>query len=275
MQWYVNHLNWPDRWGLFGTIYDYNYSNGAETSKNTADSTDSYAATFLSLAWAFFNTGDANAQSYIRTLSSQLDAIGQVIVKTQQPDGLTWAKPDYQIKYMMDNSEVYRGLQDLALLFQNAFNDFSKAQYYSSKAQSVLAGINSMWMNGAWAVYKDNAGVLHAPNYATWYPDATSQIFPALQGVISASDPRSQQVYAKFNQSWPGWPSLSFSSQDSFPWVLVGAAAAAMGDESRAGAYLDSIQKRYAANNFPWPWYGLENGWYMRLNAYLMGKRPI
>jgi hypothetical protein len=48
-----------------------------------------------------------------------------------------------------------------------------------------------------------------------------------------------------------------------------------MGDESRAGAYLNSIQKQYAANNFPWPWYGLENGWYMRLNAYLMGKRPI
>lgn len=83
MEWYIRHLNWPDQWGLHGTTYDYDYNNGAEVSHNNADSTDSYAGTFLSLAWAYFSTGDANAQSYVRTLSSQLDAIGQVLVLTQ------------------------------------------------------------------------------------------------------------------------------------------------------------------------------------------------
>ena len=275
MQWYINHLNWPDKWGLYGTTYDYDYNNGAEISHNNADSTDSYAATFLTLAWAYFSTGDAGAQSYVRTLSYQLDAIGQVIVQTQQSDGLTWAKPDYQIKYLMDNCEAYRGLRDLAQLFQNAFNDFSKAQYYNSKADLMLQGINDMWMNGVWAVYKDGIGRLANPNYSTWYADATSQLFPVMQGVISPDDARSQQVYDQFNSAWPGWPNLSFSSQDPFPWVMIAAAAAAMGDSSRVNTYINTIQTKYAANGFPWPWYCMEAGWYMRLNAYMLGKRPL
>ena len=40
MQWYANHLNWPDQWGLYGTTYDYDYSNGVATSRVYADSTE-------------------------------------------------------------------------------------------------------------------------------------------------------------------------------------------------------------------------------------------
>src|SRR5436305_3593571 len=275
MQWYISHLNWPDKWGLYGTTYDYDYNNGAEVSHVDADSTDSYAATFLSLAWAYYSTGDPNAQSYVRTLSSQLDAIGQVLVKTQQSDGLTWAKPDYQIKYLMDNCEAYRGLRDLAQVFQNAFNDAAKAQYYNAQADLMLQGINCMWMNGSWAVYKDGVGALSAPNYSVWYADATSQLFPVMQGVIAPNDARSVQVYSKFNAAWPGWPTLSFNAQDSFPWVMIADAAAAMGDTTRVNTYINNIQSMYAANGFPWPFYNMEAGWYMRLNNYMMGKRPL
>src|SRR5262249_14944209 len=42
MKWYINHLNWPDRWGLYGTMYDYSVSNGAVSATQNADSTDSY-----------------------------------------------------------------------------------------------------------------------------------------------------------------------------------------------------------------------------------------
>lgn len=274
MQWYINHLNWPDKWGLYGTTYDYDYNNGSETSLNDADSTDSYAATFLSLAWAYFSTGDANAQSYVKTLSYQLDAIGGVLVQTQNPDGLTWAKPDYQIKYLMDNCEAYRGLRDLASLFGAAFNDASKQQYYNAKADLMLQGIQGMWMNGTWAVYKDGIDRLIGPNFGTWYPDATSQMFPVMQDVISPSDPRSQQVYNEFLSAWPGWANLSFNSQDSFPWVMIADAAAVMGDTGRANTYITNIQNQYVNQGFPWPFYSMEAGWFMRLNAYMLGKRP-
>lgn len=275
MQWYINHMNWPDQWGLHGTIYDYSYNNGTETSLNDADSTDSYAATFLSLALAYYQTGDAGAQTYVRSISSQLDAMGGVLVQTQQSDGLTWSKPSYQIKYLMDNCEGYRGLRDLASLFQSALGDSAKAAYYNAAADIMLQGINSMWMNGSWAVYKDNAGKLTAPNMGKWYPDATSQLFPVLEGVVPPSDARSVQAYNSLNAAWPGWPSLSYNAQDAFPWILVGDAAILMGDTSRVTMFIQSIEGKYVNSGFPWPWYSAEAGWFMRLNAYALGARPL
>jgi hypothetical protein len=272
MKWYIAHLNWPDQWGLYGTTYDYNYSNGNETSTNNADSTDSYAATFLSLAQAYYQTGDAAAQSYVRSIQSQLDSIGGVLIQTQQSDGLTWSKPSYQIKYLMDNCEAYRGLRDLASLFQNAFGNSAKASYYNAAADSMLQGINSMWVNGSWAVYKDNGGNLAAPNMGKWYPDATSQLFPVLMGVAMPSDSRSTQVYANLNNAWPGWPSLSYNSQDPFPWVLVGDAATIMGDTARVNTFLQSLQGKFVNNGFPWPWYDAEAGWFMQINGHLLGS---
>ena len=272
MNWYINHLNWPDKWGLYGTVYDYTVSNGVAIPTGDADSTDSYAATFLSLAWAAWQSGNAEARSYILGLSYQLDVIGGVIILTQQSDGLTWAKPDYQTKYLMDNSEVYRGLRDLATLYQVAFGDTAKAAWYNAAADRTLNGLASMWLNGKWAVYKSSAGALAAPNLATWYPDASAQIFPVLQGVISSSDTRAQQSYAALNAAWPGWPTLSFNSQDPFPWCLVADGAAAMGDKTRVATYINSIQNKYLNSGFPWPFYDAEGGWFMRANSYMLGN---
>ena len=271
MKWYINHLNWPDKWGLYGTMYDYTVTNGAEAATQSADSTDSYAATFLSLVWKAWQSGDANARSYILGLSYQLDVIGGVLIQTQQSDGLTWTKPDYQIKYLMDNSEAYRGLRDLASTFQIVFGDTAKAAYYNAAADGMLKGILSMWLNGRWAVYKDVAGRLAAPNMATWYADATAQVFPVLMGVVNSSDYRAQQSYAAFNAAWPGWPSLSFNAQDPFPWCLVADAAAAMGDTGRLATYINAIQSKYGTS-YPWPFYNAEAGWFLRANSYMMGR---
>ena len=271
MKWVIARLNYGDKWGLSGTIYDWNIdANGNESSTGDADSTDSYAATFLSLAWNYWNTGDAGAQAYLKSISYQLDLVGGVIAQTMQGDGLTWAKPDYQVKYLMDNCEVYRGLADAAALF-NAMGETTKASYYTTLAGESLNGINSMWMGGAWAVYRDGNGIDAAPAMGTWYADATSQLLPALEQVVPSSDARARQAYANFNSAWPGWPNLSFQSQDPSPWCLVGAAAALMGDSNRANTYLDTITTKYVDPGFVWTMYNLEGAWYMRTNYLYMG----
>jgi hypothetical protein len=272
MEWYLSHLNWPDKWGLYGTTYDYNVSGSIETPTNDADSTDSYAATFLSLAWAFYRTGDPSAQAYVKSISYQLDTIGGVIVLTQQSDGLTWAKPDWKIKYLMDNCEAYRGLRDLALLFQYAFNNPGSAAWYNAHADKMYQGIQSMWQGSSFAIYRDANAWQLAPKWSTWYPDATSQLFPVLMGVVAPSDAKARQLYSKFNGAWPGWPELSFNSQDAFPWVLVADAAALMGDAARVNTYVNTVQARYVNAGFPWPWYSAEAGWFLRLDSYMMGR---
>jgi hypothetical protein len=273
INWYINHLNWPDKWGLYGTTYNWSVaSNGTETPTNDADSTDSYAATFLSLVWNAWQTGNPQARSLISGLSYQLDVIGGVIIQTQQSDGLTWAKPDYKIKYLMDNCEAYRGLRDLASLYQYAFGDTAKAAYYNAAAASVQRGLSSMWLNGTWAVYRDDLGRNISPKTSTWYPDATAQVFPVLMGVVASSDYRALESYSAFNAAWPGWPVLSYNAQDAFPWCLVGDAAATMGDAVRLSTYIDSIQKKYVNTGFPWPFYNAEAGWFIRANSFMVGR---
>jgi len=266
MQWYINHLNRPDKWGLNCTMYDYSVSGSTETSLNDADSTDSYAATFLSLAWAFWQTGDQGAQAYIKNLSPQLNCIGNVLVQTQQSNGLTWAKPDYQIQFLMDNTEVYKGLRDAASLFDALQNSYTRDRY-NKHAAAVSDGINdNLWdaRNGNYLTY------VGAPttDWGTWYPDSTAQLFPVLNNLISPADPRAQQLYATFNQKWPNWTSRQFP--DAFPWVLVSGASALMGDNTRVNQFIDGIQNDFVNQAFPWPWYSAEAGWFIRVNNYML-----
>ena len=96
-----------------------------------------------------------------------------------------------------------------------------------------------------------------------------------LYEVIPGSDSRAQQAYAAFNAAWPGWTNLSFSSQDEFPWVMIADAAALMGDSGRVNTYIQNIQTKYVSQGFPWTFYNMEGGWFMRLNYYMGGGRPF
>jgi hypothetical protein len=270
MQWYIRHLNANDVWGLRNTIYDYEVANGRETPTNTADSTDSYPATFFTLAWEFYRTGDRGAQAYVKSIVRELDLMGEQLVKTQESDGLTWAKPNRHIKYLMDNCQVYRGLSALASVFE-AVGNRPRAAYYASRAELAYRGLMSMWLGESFAVYKGATGKLPPPDWSTWYPDSTSQLFPIVEGVLPASDPKAQRTYSAFNRAWPDWQNLSGNS-DRFPWVLVADTAALMGDSARVNTYIVNVQKKYVSRGFPWPWYSMEAGRFMRLNAYMAGQ---
>jgi len=274
MAWYLRHLNSPDQWGLTGTIYDYAVSaSGTETSTGNCDSTDSYAATFLTLARAYYDTGNASAQAYVKSIQTQLTAIGGVIVATQQSDGLTIAKPDYAVRYLMDNSEVYRGVSDLAYLFGTAFDDPTGAAYWQGVANRVAAGIAAdLWNAGAgdYAPAEFADGSAPAANLSNWYPDATAQLYPVVNGVVAPTSPQATSVYAKFNAAFPGWDDFGFP--DQFPWAIVFDAAARMGDTARAGVYEQKVQSTYGTSGYSWPWYDAEAGWYMRSNVILAGN---
>jgi hypothetical protein len=270
MSWYIAHFNWPDRWGEYGTVYDYAVSARAEASLGTFDSADSYAATFLSLAEALWNTGDPGAQSFIKHTVGEynLNVVGNVIANLQQSNGLVYAMPTDQVEYLMDNSEDYRGLVDLAHLAAQAWGDADAARWYRAHARGILAGIESVLYVRNSGLYRPYAGSAD-PDLETWYPDSVAQLYPMVQGVIAPSSSRSRSVYAAFNDAWPGWTYLSFNSQDEFPWVVVSYAALLAQDKTRVDRYLATIRNRYliAEPVFPWPWYSAEAGWLMRVDV--------
>lgn len=66
MTWYLGHLNWPDQWGTYGTIYDHYISgDGKPKCAGASMSVASNGATFLSVAWAMWQHGDRNAHKFL------------------------------------------------------------------------------------------------------------------------------------------------------------------------------------------------------------------
>jgi hypothetical protein len=269
MSWYIAHLNWPDRWGEYGTVYDYSVAGGTEVSLDAFDSADSYAATFLSLAEALWNTGDPDAQAFIKDTVGQynLNVVGNVITNLQQSNGLVYAMPTAMVEYLMDNSEDYRGLTDFARLAAQAWGDADSARWYTAHARAIRVGIQSVLYVRNSGLYRPYAGS-DAPDLKTWYPDSVAQLYPIVQGVIAPGSTQSKSVYATFNQAWPRWD-LSFNSQDKFPWAVVSYAALLAQDKARVDHYINTVENRYLMVNpvFPWPWYDAEAGWFMRVNA--------
>ena len=270
MQWYIDHVNWPDYNGLYGTVYNYTYANGAETSTNSYDSADSNATTFLTLAEALYNTGNSGAQSFVQNTVGEylLNVTGNIITTLQQSNGLVFAKPDYQIEYLMDNSEDYRGLEDFANLAVQAWGDTSTSSWYQLHALSIRSGIRNVLYISSTGLYYPYAGS-SAPNMSKFYPDAVAQLYPAVQGAVARSSKQAKNSYTAFNKAWPGWTNLSFSSQTPFPWAVVSYAAYLDGSRSSVNKYIETIQKKYVNRNpdFPWPFYCAEGGWFIRVNA--------
>jgi PKD repeat protein len=277
MQWYFNHVNrTTDVWGISGTIYDYAVSNaqtgGCYDSPCKADSTDSYASTFLSLAWSAWSTGDSGLRNLISSNRATLDLIAGVLTNPKSldsSDGLTWAYPGYPYKYVSDNCEGYRGLSDYANLVQTAFGDSAAAANWNTAAGNMRNGILSFWnaSTNTWAVDKLSSGAFNQANMTNWYPDAVAQIYPVVFGVVAPTDSQVVSAYASLNTAFQNWDTFQF--RDSFPWTIVGYAATLMGDTTRANQYRSSVESKFVnvAPQFPYPWYDGEDGWFMRMVA--------
>jgi hypothetical protein len=160
----------------------------------------------------------------------------------------------------------------LASLYGAAFEDSGSQAYYDAFASYVKDGIENYLWDGANKNYLVYVGA-GATTWTKWYPDATAQLFPVLYGLIDSNDSRAQNLYTKFNSTWPKWTSLEFD--DTYPWVTIAAAAATMGDTTRVSRYLDTIQTNYVDTNYPSPWYNAEAGWFIRVNNYELGNGTL
>ena len=290
MEWYWNNVSWPDKFGIYGSINDFDVgSNGAETpvpdpdaqGNHHPDSTDSYAGTFLSLAYAYYNTGDSAARSYITSIqppnSNRLDYVGEVVVHTKQSNGLTWARPDYNIEYLMDNCEAYRGLRDLANLY-TAYGLTTQASFYNTHADQMLNGIQTALWNSAnndYYWYTTDSGSSGSVNWNVFYPDSVSQLFPIAFGVIQPTDQRAKDIWSTFQSHWQNqWTTLS--TGDQYPWVIIGYVAALMGDTTDANTFINNLQTTFVNNNFVGDanhfWSTNEAGYFVRLNALMLGS---
>lgn len=269
MEWYVARSKDRNPWSLPGAITDYDVTpNGTLRSSGEADSVDSYAATFVSLAAAAWREGDPQLRAYVAGIRGDVERIASTMDAVSDRDGLTWALPGFPLKYLMDNSEVYRGLIDLAMLRGEAFGDLTGSMRASSHALTVQAQIRTRYWDakrGLFALALDDSGSKVWPKRGDFMEDGTSQLFPILHGVIAPNSPEAQIAYRRFSSAFPGWPSLN--KPDEYPWASVAFVALQMNDLNRVRTYVNAVSERFA-RGFSYPWYCAESGWYARV---LMG----
>ncbi|GBC92988.1 hypothetical protein HRbin15_01471 [bacterium HR15] len=231
LEWYSSHMN-PD-----GTMYDYTYENGTLTSRDTYDSSDSYAATFLEgMEHLRRHAGGTN---YVRARYPRVRKAVQAIQLTYQSDGLCWARPDYPVKYLMDNVEVYLGLQAAAQIARVLRQDSDMQQWRQLASKTLMAIETLLWYDAggyyAWARHQNNA---LETRLSEWYPDLMAQLM-AIAWLPSSS--RRQILYQTLKAQFYSLPPSLTTNLEIEQAIWWGLAARAAGDSSTLSAIQDKL----------------------------------
>lgn len=273
MDWHFNHLNTAkeDFNGLDGTIYDYVItmkdgkieSEVVSTPENadSYDTTDSYAATFLTVLDKYLSkTGDS---AYIIDNAEDIKRITNVMFATLQ-NGLTYAKHNHRVKYLMDNCEVYEGAIAATNLFEEIVKD-GKTEYidmrdYCEKLIStVKESINRKLWNFVGGYYSPGiTAYVRIPtkifSWNIYYPQATSQLFPIICGVIEPDTERARNLYERFSETYH-WE--AFEYPDVFYWGANVQAAAIMNDVESVAEYMGNYLP--LTEKHSWPLYNMDS----------------
>jgi len=261
-EWHFAHLNTSetDYAGIDGTIYDHivTVENGVVTAERMHprkyDSSDSYAAIFLTAINKYYEkTGDAE---YLISKKNELSRVVNAMTATMH-NGLAFACPDYKIKFLMDNSEVYEGAVNGAEIFEKvicpADSSYNKTlDICKDTAEKVSNAIErKMWdyNKGYYQTALTQTGT-NASNFSwnSFYPSATSQLFAISCGVISPETERAKNLYAEFCNHHD-WEHLNFNSE--FCWGSVVMAAAKMNDKDRVVTYAKSYNAEFGDHAYP------------------------
>ncbi|HQB27972.1 MAG TPA: hypothetical protein PLO29_03390 [Paludibacter sp.] len=274
MQWYMGKLNGEVNTiqggsEIVGSIYDYYAPN--ETTQGNYDSVDSYAATFLMLAQEFAMLSAEN-KSWLMQYITKLNLVAKALetcldteensipttFSNDDDDYLSIASYVYPAKYLMDNSEVNRGLKSAKWLHDEGL--LTTTSNYNMLVNKNTNSIESeFWQSTMynWIDNKDNEDVLTS-SWDKFYADATSQLYPAIFEVIDPYSSRANKLYTEFNKNYPNW-SLGILPSSSHAWAILSFAAANINDKARVEEYMKHIYSFNSVNKQKDHWYSFES----------------
>lgn len=261
--WHFAHLNTKktDYAGVDGTIYDHiiTVENGSVTGERMHprkyDSSDAYAGVFLTALNKYYNaTGDAE---YIIAHADEIVRVVNAMTATMN-NGLAYACPDYKVKYLMDNSEVYEGAVAATKLFElicSATGKYgSNLEFCKDTEETVGDAIERKLWNYFQNRYKVALNTSGAEvfdfKWSNFYPCATAQLFTISCGVIPAESERAKHLYNSFCESFD-WQHFKFNSE--FCWGSIVIAAAKMNDAASVIEYVKSYNAHedYGTHTYP------------------------
>ncbi|XER12548.1 hypothetical protein SATMO3_27590 [Sporomusa aerivorans] len=199
IDWYFSRLNYPDRFGLTGTIYIRTLHGGLEQATHKYDSVDGYAGLFLHLLQQYVNkTGDV---AILHNNWAKIEDIAYLLPLLQDKDGLTRALPDSRIKYLMDNCEAYGGVTAYIALCK--ITGKGNAVYYNKVRDSMAQGIWARLYDAEnkifdWAVEET---YLSKSSWHNAYPDAFAQLFPIYYDLLTGRPVMKNHLWQQVNSN--------------------------------------------------------------------------
>lgn len=275
--WYMEHLNTEtqDPVNGDGTIYDYRVTleNGNISTESTGDydSVDSYAALFLMVADGYGNKIDRQLLTEHR---EAVIRVADALLRTIQENGLSYAKAQYPIQYLMDNAEVYAGLRAGARLLKDIAPDTSYSEALDKAADRLQTAFEKQFWDPDTGFYKigltEESSALECDAWNEFYPDSIAQLFPACFSVTDVKSPRAESLYQDFCREWD-WENFEhqLSGESTFYWCVLAYIAAVQNDEDRLQDFLQNYEELLHQNSRSYPLYTGDAGWVALACGYM------
>lgn len=196
--------------------------------------------------------------------------IAQAIINLMDWDGLTYALASHKVKYLMDNCEAYRGLEDFGKLLDSLGS--GEAPHYRARAKSIAAGIERMLWNPRIQLYHASKTGWFRPgvNIKKFYPDASCQIFPVLCGLHKPESERGVRLYKIFNEYHPDWIKIS----PDYPWMVLGYYACLHGAYRAAYEKIRYVREAYIDSQSS-NWFCAEAAFFVLTCSCLLERRNL
>jgi hypothetical protein len=254
LSWYQGHMD------ASGFIDDWTNSGCHLRDGGVRDSTDAPAGLFLLTLLAAqrgFPRGAGGAPE-LPGFSAGITAALGAIEATQDTDGLTWAKPGYPVKYLMDQSEAYAGLVAAGELGR-MLGSAGIVERATRDATRMRQGVDGLWDPVAgsyvWAVHAD--GQRDGATWSVLIPDALQQVWAVAFGLVSRD--RATRIMDRFRQEQPEWSRpATLARYDTGPratgyWAVAGWALLQTGSTVEGQAAAGSIRAGALAAGRAWP----------------------
>lgn len=256
LQWYAVHENAKGYVGDYGVGFTAT-GDAFERGTGEGDSTDGYAGTYLIAVLAAYRT--ACEVDRVRDLLPGINGAVRAIESTMDRDGLTWSRPDFPVKYLMDEAEAQAGLVAAARLATVVGDQPLRTRAWND-IRRMRRGVDGLWNPRRAAYDWAQHGSRTARAVADWrnlWPDASEQMW-AVAFAAGRVD-HSAVLLRRFTATHPRWAtptatdrSLGMRAVVGY-WPVIGWAYLRHGNKTVAAAAAASIRAGAVASGRAWP----------------------
>jgi hypothetical protein len=248
LAWYRDHMD-----PVTGYVNDWHWDGGTETwvDDGTADSTDAYAGTYLvALYLAYW--ADPNGDIVLVDYADSIPLAMTAIESTQQSDGLTYALPTYDVKYLEDNIETLAGARAAQIMGNLAAVSATQPGLHDrarATADALAVGIGYLWNadagNWDFAIHSNR---VFAHNDWADENAQRQQVWATAWNAVVGGD-QGTALMAAYVAAVPDWTTRSSSYEPMPAWAYY-----AVGDSVSALAGATALEATGVGNGRAYPW---------------------